>query len=152
MTTDHVADFAAVGFALYAAHQVGDHWVQTGAQAAGKGAHTHEGRMACLGHVASLTATKVLFLGLLTLVTGLDTNPLAVVIGLAIDAGTHYWADRRFTLASLAELTGKSGFYALGAPRGGRHDDNPSLGTGAYALDQSWHIGWLFVTALILSV
>lgn len=25
---------------------------------------------------------------------------------------------------------------------------NPSLGTGAYALDQSWHVGWLFVSAI----
>jgi len=152
--TDHVANFAAIGFALYAAHQVGDHWGQTSYQAAkkgGRGAHAHEGRMACLGHVASLTTIKVAFLVLLTLVTGLDTNPLAVVLGLAIDAGTHYWADRRFTLAWLAGKTGKAGFYGLGAPREG-HDDNPSLGTGAYALDQSFHIGWLFVTALILSL
>jgi hypothetical protein len=26
--------------------------------------------------------------------------------------------------------------------------DNPSLGTGAYAIDQSWHIAWLAVAAL----
>ena len=31
--------------------------------------------------------------------------------------------------------------------------DNPSLGTGAWALDQSWHIFWgVFVSALLLSV
>lgn len=153
MNTDP-GNFAAIGFTLFAAHQVGDHWLQTGYQAAKKGgfgSHAHEGRMACLGHVASLTAAKVVALVLLTLVTGLDTNPLAVVLGLALDAGTHYWADRRFTLAALAGWTGKYDFYTLGAPRQG-HDDNPSLGTGAYALDQSWHIGWLFVTALILSL
>lgn len=150
MNTDP-GNFAAISFALYAAHQVGDHWLQTSAQAGGKGAHTHEGRIACLGHVTSLTAAKIVALMLLTLVTGMDTHPLAVLIGLAIDAGTHYWADRRFTLAALAERTGKGGFYRMGAQRDG-HDDNLTLGTGAYALDQSWHIGWLFVTALICTI
>lgn len=29
--------------------------------------------------------------------------------------------------------------------------DNPSLGTGAYALDQSWHFGWLYVAALVIT-
>jgi hypothetical protein len=40
---------------------------------------------------------------------------------------------------------------ALSGP--GESWDNPSLGTGAYALDQAWHWGWLgvaaFLTALI---
>jgi hypothetical protein len=30
--------------------------------------------------------------------------------------------------------------------------DNPSLGTGAYALDQSWHWFWLFVAALVTAL
>lgn len=30
--------------------------------------------------------------------------------------------------------------------------DNPSLGTGAYALDQSWHWAWLFVAALLTAL
>jgi hypothetical protein len=30
--------------------------------------------------------------------------------------------------------------------------DNPSLGTGAYALDQSWHWFWLFIAALVTSL
>lgn len=143
--------FAAAFAALYAAHQVGDHWIQTNAQAGGKGAHTHAGRLACAKHVLTLTATKIVALMLLTLVTGMDTNPYAVLAGLTVDAISHYWADRRFTLARLAAATGKAGFYSLGTPREG-HDDNPSLGTGAYALDQSWHIGWLFVAALIISI
>ena len=39
----------------------------------------------------------------------------------------------------------------LGAPRQG-HDDAPHLGTGAYALDQSWHAAWLFAAALVASI
>jgi zona occludens toxin (predicted ATPase) len=144
------AVFAAVFAALYAAHSVGDHWVQTGAQAAGKGAADAAGRWACTRHVATLTATKAAFLAALVLTLGLPLSPAAVAAGLAVDAGSHWWADRRHTLAALATRCGKADFYTLGAPRPGRHD-NPSLGTGAYALDQSWHIGWLFVAALIVA-
>lgn len=64
---------------------------------------------------------------------------------------SHWWADRRVTLRGLAHRLGKAGFYALGVPRDG-HDDNPSLGTGAYALDQSFHIAALFIAALIASI
>lgn len=144
------AVFAAVFVALYAAHTVGDHWVQTGAQAAGKGAHSAAGRWACTRHVVTLTATKGAFLVAAVLVRDLPLTPAAVAAGLTVDAGSHWWADRRHTLAALAARLGKTDFYALGAPRAG-HDDNPSLGTGAYALDQSWHIGWLFVAALIVA-
>jgi hypothetical protein len=85
------------------------------------------------------------------LVTGLRAGPVFVVLGLGADAVSHYWADRRVTLARLAALVpGTGGFWTLGAPRPGR-DDNPCLGTGAYALDQSWHVGWLFVAALLIA-
>lgn len=147
------AVFAAVFAALYAAHAVGDHWVQTGAQAAGKGGtgdHTAAGRWACTRHVATLTATKAVFLGVAVLALDLPVTLPAVAAGLAIDAGSHWWADRRHTLAALAARCGKADFYALGQPRPGR-DDNPSLGTGAYALDQSWHVGWLFAAALLIA-
>ncbi len=50
----------------------------------------------------------------------------------------------------LAVNTTGFSFWYLGKPRFGK-DDNPSLGTGAYALDQSWHYLWLFVCALILA-
>lgn len=148
--------FAAVFVALYAAHMVGDHWVQTGFQAAVKDARDFVGRRACAAHVATLTATKLAFVAAVALVLGLPWHPAWLAAGLAADAASHYWADRRYTLAWLAAaaeragINGKAVFYRLGAPRPGR-DDNPSLGTGAYALDQSWHIGWLFVAALIIT-
>lgn len=153
-----IAEFAGTFAALYAAHMVGDHFVQTHKQACGKGAHSAEdesvtrmGRMLCLQHVASLTGTKAVFILGMELMTGTRLSALWVVLGLVIDAASHYWADRRFTLAKLCEKIGKGDFYRLGTPRDGR-DDNPSLGTGAYALDQSWHIGWLFVAALIMAL
>jgi hypothetical protein len=84
-------------------------------------------------------------------VTGARPSPIRAAAGLAVSAGSHYWADRRSTLAALAELVpGKGSFYRLGTPRPGR-DDNPTLGTGAYALDQAWHTGWLLIAALVIA-
>jgi hypothetical protein len=142
--------FAAVFVALYAAHSVGDHWVQTHHQACAKAAPTLAGRLACARHVATLTATKAAALAAVVLLVGVTLHPLAAVTGLGVDAVSHYWADRRVTLAKLADLIGKSGFYQMGAPRPGI-DDAPHLGTGAYALDQSWHVAWLFIAALIIT-
>jgi hypothetical protein len=148
--SDAATSFAAVFAALYAAHSFGDHWYgQSHTQALGKGARTAQGVRHCLGHVARMVAIKCAALGLMMLVTGLRPNGTALVIGLLVDAASHYWADRRYTLKALADRTGKGAFYQLGMPRDG-HDDAPHLGTGAYAMDQSWHVAWLFVAALII--
>ena len=135
--------FAAVFGALYAAHQVGDHWpsAHRGAMRKGMrrrdavaaGLHPHTGPRACAAHVATYTATGVVFLALLVWRTGLGLNPWRTLAALAVSALTHYWADRRYTLAWLCDrlgFIGKDSFYRLGQPRPG-HDDNPTLGTGA---------------------
>lgn len=137
------ATFAAVFAALYAAHTVGDHWVQSHRDACAKGTPGWEGRIACARHVATLTATKVAALGLAMVVTGLTLHLLPLLAGLAVDAVSHYWADRRTTLQGLATRLGKTEFYRLGAGH---------LGSGAYALDQSWHVGWLVISALIITL
>jgi len=157
------ATFAAVFAGLYAAHQVADHWVQTDHQAAHKGCDEQHGkaddhadctpsdsRRQCLAHVATYGATQLLALGVLALALDLRLSPLWLAVGMAINLGTHYLADRRTPLRWIAEKLGSGGFYRLGAPRPGR-DDNPSLGTGAYALDQSWHIAFLFITAIVVT-
>ncbi|MFF7641513.1 DUF3307 domain-containing protein [Streptomyces canus] len=144
------ATFAAVFIALYVAHSVGDHWVQTSHQSAHKGRPGWAGRLADARHVATLTATKVVVLLPVAWLLDLRLSVLGTVLGLAVDALTHWWADRRSTLAWLARVTGKGEFYRLGAPRAGR-DDNPHIGTGAYALDQSFHHLWLLVAALIIA-
>lgn len=141
--------FPAVFAALYAAHEVGDHWLQTPMQACGKGAPSWPGRLMCARHVAVLTAVKAAAVAVVAVVLGLPVNPWAVAGALGLDAVSHYWADRRTTLLALADwlgravLPGKGEFARLGdgaaAP----------TGTGAYALDQSWHVGWLFVAALL---
>ncbi|MEU8590715.1 transcriptional regulator [Streptomyces sp. NPDC048664] len=144
------ANFAAVFVALYVAHSVGDHWVQTSHQSAHKGRPGWVGRLADARHVATLTATKGAVLLPVAWLLDLHLSALGIVAGLGIDAVTHWWADRRSTLAWLARVTGKGEFYRLGAPRAGR-DDNPHIGTGAYALDQSFHHLWLLVAALIIA-
>lgn len=145
---DRAAVFAAVFATLYAAHTAVDHWGQSDYQAATKGQRNRAGRHACARHALTHAAGSAAALAVMARATGLRASVPHAAVGVAFSAVTHYWADRRFTLARLADLTGKGGFYRLGAPRPGR-DDNPSLGTGAYALDQSFHISMLFLASLL---
>jgi len=142
--------FAAVFVALFVAHQVADHWIQTDHQACRKGDPGWVGRIACAAHVATYTATALVALAALPLVLGVPLSVGRVSAGLAVSAVSHYLADRRTPLRRLAEATGRARFYALGQPRPGR-DDNPSLGCGSYALDQSFHYLFVFVAALIIA-
>lgn len=146
---ENAATFAAVGFTLLAAHSFGDHWVQTNDQAMNKGRRDAEGRAYCRRHVYGLTATKVVALAALMIVTGVRVHPIAFVLALTVDAVSHYWCDRRFTLAKFTwslRAIGKDGFHRAGDPKAA------PCGTGAYALDQSFHHLFLFVSALIMSV
>ncbi|AEW95899.1 MULTISPECIES: DUF3307 domain-containing protein [Streptomycetaceae] len=149
--------FAAVFIALYVAHSVGDHWVQTSAQSAAKCRPGWAGRLADARHVATLTLTKVVLLLPVAAALGLRLSAFGLVAGLGVDAVTHWWADRRTTLAWLAKVTGQSEFYRLGTPAHPAHpttaDGKPAahLGTGAYALDQSFHHLWLLVAAVLIT-
>jgi hypothetical protein len=149
--TTHLSVFAAVFAALYAAHQVADHWVQTDRQTAHKGLPSWDGRRACAQHVATYMVTALVALAALAAETGWRPQVWPLLAGLTVSAVTHYIVDRRAPLVRLAGALGLVGFLQLGRPRPGR-DDNACLGTGAYALDQSWHIGWLFVAALLIAI
>ena len=146
----HALIFACVFATLYAAHHIGDQWIQTHTQACTKGATDWSGRLACARHVLTMTITKVLALLITTTVLGLHISVAITAYALALDAASHYWADRRTTLARLAALVRKADYYRLGSPRPG-HDDNPTTGTGAFHLDQAWHIAWIWITALIIA-
>lgn len=150
MTPSIPALFAATFAALYAGHLIGDLWAQTEAQATRKHLPGWPGRAACARHAATLTAVLAVALAAVAWVTSARVSVPAAAIGLAVNAATHYWADRRSTLGSLAARVGKGGLYRLGQPREG-HDDNPTLGTGAFQLDQAWHVAWLLITALIIA-
>src|SRR3982750_3873607 len=92
------ATFAGVFAALFVAHQVADHWIQTQHQADCKGRPGWPGRIACAAHVASYTATAMVALAASRLALGIPLNPWRVLVGLLVSAVTHYIADRRTPL------------------------------------------------------
>jgi hypothetical protein len=163
------AEFAAIAIALYVGHHVGDYWVQTDHQAKHKGLPGAEGRWACVMHVASYIITQAVMMWIVrAVVIPNDQEPsyLGGMAGLLISGVTHYLADRRehglmFWLAR--RIPGKVALLKLGVPRTGHiwnaegdetiapRDDNPQLATGAWALDQSWHLFFgVFVPALVM--
>jgi hypothetical protein len=187
-------EFAAVALTLYAAHHVGDYWIQTDRQARHKGDAGAGGVLQCVLHICSYLATQIMMLLIANAVLQLQLSAPSIFAGLAVSGITHYLADRRerglmFKLARL--LPGKAAFLQLGVPRNPQHEevwgqcptcdgrgtshdestggkcwdcrgggmlpsliaitDNPSLGTGAWALDQAWHIFWgVWVAALLV--
>jgi hypothetical protein len=145
-----VARFAAAYAGLHGSHVVADHIVQSDRDACDKALPGVKGHLACARHVASYTATQLLALLAINNVTGAGLKPGRVAAGLALSAVSHYAVDRRTMLQKVVDATGKARFYRLGAPRPGK-DDNPTLGTGAYALDQAAHTGLLFLAALIIA-
>lgn len=140
MHADATAALLAVA-ALGAGHHWGDRWMQTDHQAVTKGQCGHRGRAACAGHVASLTATQAVLLVLVLAATGTAVDPAAAALGLAVNAASHYWADRRFTLRGLVlatePLTAKRGYYEHGG--------------GAEPMDQAWHRVWIIPAALTVA-
>jgi len=145
-----IAEAGLVFAALFAGHSFGDHWIQSSHQAVCKGGTGWPARRACAAHVATLQITKFLLVMLAVGLVDLRLNPWAVAGALAVDGASHYWADRRFTLQRLAKGVGKATFYDQGTDLVNGHGEcAPHVGTGRYALDQSWHHLWLFVAALI---
>jgi hypothetical protein len=136
--------FGGVYAALHAGHSVADMWAQTGRQAEVKSDPGWDGRIACAAHVATLTATQGVFLSLACWTTGERLPWRLVAAGLAVNAVSHYVADRRTPLRYLAGRLagiGKADFYASG----------DGLASGAHALDQAWHVGWCAISAAIIA-
>ena len=171
--------FAAVFIFLFIAHGIADHYIQTDGEAVDKGKPGWLGRAACAAHVVSYTVCTSVAVLLADWLLDLRLSLWAILAGQAISAVTHYWADRRTTLEKFCTLLGKGNFYRLGRPRKltavvdgdpdytetvslyhsgdlnrlddleGADWDAPHLGTGAYVLDQWWHLGWLLVAAVV---
>ncbi|GAA3878439.1 hypothetical protein GCM10022243_48930 [Saccharothrix violaceirubra] len=160
---------ALVFVALYTAHHLADHWVQTDHQAIHKGLPGWRGRLACARHVATYTLTTLAaVLAVLWLPLGLHATWTGIAVGQAVSAVTHYVIDRRTPLARLAHATGKGDYHDRGTPRPHRVfayrpdvEDDPTADLpldqapvvrGAYFLDQSLHIAVLFAAALITAL
>lgn len=148
---DRVARFLLTAVALEAAHQVGDHWLQTCGQACHKGDPGSAGARACAGHVASYTAAGVLTVTGAAHWLGIPLATRWLTVGLAANAATHYLADRRVPLRRIAGWLGRRGYIehvtVVRTPRGKADETGP--GTGLFHLDQSWHHAWIFVAALL---
>ena len=157
MISGNAAAFGAVFVALWTAHTVGDHWLQTQTQSDEKGKPGWPGRLAASRHVLSLTLAKVVLLAGTAAALDQHLAPAAVTAGLALDSASHWWADRRFTLARFAAAVGKREFYELGTAAHPKApvtaDGTPAahIGSGQYALDQSLHVFFLFLAALIIT-
>jgi hypothetical protein len=137
-----LARMGGVYAALHAGHAVGDIWVQRDSQAVHKGDAGWAGRRACASHVVSVAATQAAFLAAACAVTGDRVPVRRALLGLAVNAASHYVTDRRRPLRWLAHATGNQRLHDLGAG---------PFGSGAYQLDQAWHIGWCAATAAIIT-
>ncbi len=154
MMTSGTSAVGAVFAALVGAHYLGDYWAQTNAQAGTKGRPGWVGIAACVRHVAVYTAVAAGSLGMLAAATGWWPHPVSAAAGLGVSAATHYVADRRRPLIALAKRLGKGAFLASGTvvrrPGGPAEWSGP--GTALIDLDQSWHLWWVWVAALVVSI
>ncbi|MCO1581228.1 DUF3307 domain-containing protein [Crossiella sp. SN42] len=135
--------FATVAPALWAAHHVGDYWLQTTHQVENKGCPGRSGWLAAARHVASYTAATAAFVGIVWVAFGLDITWTGFLLGQAVSAITHLVIDRRYTLRAFARLLDRAGVRG----KLGYYDNG-----GAPHLDQAAHLLWLFVAALLTSL
>lgn len=152
--TSPAARFAAVFAVLYAAHEVGDQWVQYHEDAAHKQDQTAAGQHACARHVATYTTTTALAVGVANATLRLGLTWRGLIVGQAVSAATHYIVDRGLPLRRIASKIDKGGYIdkITVVRQPGAEMSAVGPGTGAYALDQSWHIGWLAVAALATAI
>lgn len=134
--------FAAVCAASLAAHKVGDYYMQRSSEALRKTDRTREGQLACASHVATYTLTQITVLAIVSWILGLGLGWRAIAVGQVINASTHYFADRTWTMEKFHDAIGRGEFHRHGT----------GLASGAKALDQVWHHFWLFVAALATAV
>lgn len=136
-----------------AGHYVGDHWVQTDGQACKKSWAAQTRACAvwnCAKHVATWTATVTVFVCAAGWWLELPLRPGWLAAGMAVNAVTHFVADLRAPLIWMAtKLFGRTGYIDYGNVVRSSGTASTGPGTALMELDQSWHIGWLAVSALI---
>lgn len=138
--------FGTITGALIVAHYLGDYFVQTHVQAQNKGKRgtrlfNYIGRIHCLWHALTYTATLGIVLLLVFDVSGVELTTRAHFIMwsvLILNGITHYIIDRRWTLEAFARWIGKGGWL----------DDDPEA---LPKLDQAAHLVLLGVSAFVLT-
>lgn len=139
--------FGTVFAALVVGHYLGDYFVQTDVQAQNKGKRgtrlfNYIGRIHCLWHAFTYTATLAGVLGIVMIATDIPYTSFGMVViwaALILNGITHYIIDRRWTLEAFARLIGKSGWL----------DNDPEA---LPKLDQAAHLVLLGATALVIAV
>ena len=125
---------------LNVAHQLGDHVLQTDAQAAGKTGPGWAGLRAMAGHLVSYhLAAAVLLIGTFSLL-GLPLSVTGLAAALTVSALTHGLLDRRWLVRAMLRAVGAAGFAEAQSPV-----------CGMYQADQAWHQLALLASALALS-
>lgn len=162
-----VTDLGTAYAALWAGHDLGDHVVQTDAQAVGKGApegqHGPREPRALAGHVLSYTATQAAALR----AVGVPLLRWRTLAGLAFSAASHAFIDLRWPVRWVLEHTGSRDFAtgrfvvrdSLGATmrRYARGEDavdaaaQPVPLHGPYLADQALHHGCILIAAAIIA-
>lgn len=160
-STSRAAVFGAVLAALWAAHDVGDHVVQTDHQAA----HKAKDWGAMASHVGGYHAVQVAVLAALRTV-GVRPPWWRLAAGVALSAATHALLDRRWPVVAVLRRTGCSGFASSNVVRiqpgivrpGAIHGEQfahipeaPLPLHGPYLADQALHHACLLVAALVIA-
>lgn len=144
-----LARLGATYAVLMAAHDLGDHVVQTDHQAATKA--TSWRGMA--GHVGSYAALQVAALAALRS-AGARPSWRRTLAAVAWSAGTHAILDRRWPVVRILELTGSPSFARSTVIDASAVSDLGFLPLpihGPYLADQSLHHGVLVIAAAILA-
>jgi hypothetical protein len=145
-TTSKAAQFGAVYAALTASHEVADYWVQQDRDAVAKGRHGAAGKVACVRHVASYTATQALALAAADRGLGLRLGWRRIGAALAVSAVTHYVADRSGGRWREAGPSTRLVRFARASGHAGWLERDPGAGP---LMDQAWHRGWIAVAAAV---
>lgn len=151
------ARFGALLAALWAAHDLADHIVQTDHQAATK-ATSWRGMG---GHITTYHLTQLAALAALRSLAGIRPSWARTLAGVALSAGTHTLLDRRWPVVRILELTGSPGFARPVIPGQQAEVDaevvvaevkaQPLPLHGPYLADQALHHACLAVVATILA-
>ncbi|MBB2941824.1 hypothetical protein FB565_001528 [Actinoplanes lutulentus] len=139
MTTIAVT-FAAVAVTLHAAHQLGDHIIQTDTDAGNKAAPGRHGWRHVLVHVATYHLTALVMLAVTAWLLHLPITATGLTAGIGFSAATHAVIDRRWPVRWLLNNTGSAAFA-----------DRQTPICGMYLADQSLHYGCLWVAALLIA-
>ncbi len=135
-----LALFAALQATFADVHPVCDQWLQSSADAMGKGMPGRAGAKHCARHVGTYTAGQAAAALAVTRVLGFRVPMPAFLAGVAINTATHYVIDRREPLKRAARRLGKGGYLDRATvQRCEGVVDQGGPGTALMELDQSAH-------------